>query len=87
MATSHLQLVTPANEKPAVVSNNPAGRKKNNQYRDGEHSPSEWGRSRDCQRWTMGFRDATMIRLAYRHGLRAKELVELRWRRSIWTRP
>jgi hypothetical protein len=81
MANSHLQLVVPANEKPTVVSNNPAGRKKTDQYRDRKHLlPSEVevviAGAKDG-RW--GFRDATLIRLACRHGLRAKELVELPW--------
>jgi integrase len=81
MANSHLQLITPTNEKPTVVSPNPAGRKKNDQYRDREHLlPSEVevliAGAKDG-RW--GFGDATMIRLAYRHGLRAKEVVELPW--------
>jgi integrase len=81
MAISHLHLVTPANEKPTVASNNPAGRKKNDQYRDREHlQPSEVERLIEAAKGNRnGHRDATMIRLAYRHGLRAMELVELSW--------
>jgi integrase len=82
MANSHLHLVAPANKKP-TVSNNPAGRKENDAYREREHLlPSEVDQlltGAKEGRW--GFRDATMIRLAYRHGLRAKELVELSWAR------
>jgi integrase len=66
MAKSHLQLVVPANEKPTVASNNPAGRKKNDQYRDREHlQPSEVERLIEAARGNRnGQRDATMIRLA-----------------------
>ena len=33
---------------------------------------------RDCQRNRQGYRDATIILIAFRHGLRASELVDLR---------
>src|SRR5215471_8802221 len=89
MSNSHLHLVAPANEKLTVVSNNPAGRKPNEAYRDRGHLlPSEVDQllvGANEGRW--GFRDATMIRLAYRHGLRAKELVELPWTQVTSTRP
>jgi site-specific recombinase XerD len=81
MAKSHLHLVLPAIEKPTVVSNNPAGRLDNVDYRDREHLfASEVERLIEAAKDNRnGHRDATMIRMAYRHGLRAKELVELAW--------
>ena len=81
MAKPNLILVGPANEKPTVAGNNPNGRKGNDEYREREHLlPSEVEQliagAKDG-RW--GHRDATMIRLAYHHGLRAAEVVSLAW--------
>jgi integrase len=80
MGNPNLKLVEPANEK-VTVSFNPSGRKCNLDYRDREHLLSTEvekliAGAKDG-RW--GFRDATMIRFAYHHGLRASELVELEW--------
>jgi integrase len=56
-------------------------RKPNAEYRSREHlTEREVGRLIEVvrgNRW--GHRDATMVLLAYRHGLRASELVDLRW--------
>jgi integrase len=81
MAKSHLHLVPPATEKPTVVSNNPADRLDNVDYRDREHLfASEVERLIEASKDNRnGHRDATMIPMAYRHRLRAKELVELAW--------
>ena len=81
MTNYQLHLVAPATEKPTVASNNPAGRKKNDQYRDREHLlPSEVDRLVEAAKGNRnGYRDATMIRLAYHHGLRALEVVDLEW--------
>jgi site-specific recombinase XerD len=80
MGKSNLRLVAPTNEN-LTVGINPAGRKPNGVYRDREHLlPSEVDQliaGAKESRW--GFRDATMIRIAYHHGLRARELVELTW--------
>jgi integrase len=64
-----------ATKKPAV------GRLKNEVYRSREHlTPTEVDQlisaARD-NRW--GHRDATMLMMAFRHGLRASELCGLRW--------
>ena len=37
----------------------------------------EWGKKRKSSRY--GHRDATMILIGYRHGLRASELCDLQW--------
>jgi integrase len=82
-AIAHLTLVAPANEKFAVRSA-PAKlprRKPNAEYRSREHlTEREVERLIEAMkgnRW--GHRDATMVLIAFRHGLRASELVDLRW--------
>jgi integrase len=56
-------------------------RKPNAEYRSREHlTEREVGRLIEAMkgnRW--GHRDATMVLIAFRHGLRASELVDLRW--------
>ncbi len=88
MAKPHLKLVSPATENRTVL---PAGskvvatvapnRQPNAAYRTREYlTDAEVARLMDtakANRW--GYRDATMILIAYRHGLRASELVDLRW--------
>ena len=82
-ATAHLTLVAPDNEK-CTVQSAPARfprRKPNAEYRSREHlTEREVGRLIKAvkdNRW--GHRDATIVLLAYRHGLRASELVDLLW--------
>jgi integrase len=82
-ATAHLPLVAPDNEK-CTVQSAPARlprRKPNAEYRSREHlTEREVERLIEAMkgnRW--GHRDATMILIAFRHGLRASELVDLRW--------
>ena len=77
MRKSHLKLVAPAPEKRTVAP----GRKVNTEYRTREHlTEAEVERllkvAKDNRH---GLRDATMILVAYRHGLRVSELVDLRW--------
>jgi integrase len=75
---STLKLVAPANKKRTVV---PPRRKRNAVYRSREHlTEREVERLIEAvkdNRW--GHRDSTMVLLAFRHGLRASELVDLRW--------
>ena len=82
-ATAHLTLVAPDNEK-FTVQSAPARlprRKLNVEYRSRKHlTEHEVGRLMEAMkgnRW--GHRDATMVLMAFRHGLRASELVDLRW--------
>jgi integrase len=73
MANAHLKLVTPTGEIPTVAPR----RGKNAEYRTREHlTQSEVERLIEA---ASSHRDATMILLAFRHGLRASELVDLRW--------
>jgi integrase len=75
---SHLRVVTPTTEKITVGA---GGRQNNAAYRTREHlTEAEVERLIDAakgNRW--GHRDATMILVAFRHGFRASELVDLRW--------
>ena len=82
-ATAHLTLVAPGNEKFTVRSapGKLPRRKSNAQCRSREHLTE-----REVERLIeavndnrYGHRNATMVLLAYRHGLRASELVDLRW--------
>jgi len=74
MANSALRLVTPTGEIPTVQT---PRRQANQHYRTREHlSEHEVERLIEA---TSSHRDGTMILLAFRHGLRAAELVDLRW--------
>jgi integrase len=74
MANPHLKLVTPTGNIPTVHT---PRRGKNAEYRTREHlTAAEVERLIEA---TLSHRDATMILLAFRHGLRAAELVGLQW--------
>jgi integrase len=76
-AFAHLALVVPTIETCTVVP----VRKRNKVYRTREYlTEREVDKLIDAakgNRW--GLRDSTMVLLAFRHGLRASELVDLRW--------
>jgi integrase len=74
MAT-HLKLIAPSTVKRTV------GRKPNAELRTREHlTATEVDRLIEAAKGNrQGHRDATMILLAYRHGLRASEVCDLRW--------
>jgi integrase len=77
LAKSHLQLVAPATEKRTVTPR----RRPNADLRTREYltetEVEQLLSVTKTNRW--GHRDAAMILVAYRHGLRASELVDLRW--------
>jgi integrase len=77
MAKSQLKLVTPTIKKRTVTPK----RRRNGDLRTREYlTEAEVERLMKAatgNRW--GHRDATMILVAYRHGLRVSELVDLRW--------
>ena len=77
MASTHLKLVTPTTEKRTVTPRRP----KNAEVRKREYlteaEVEALTKAARGNRW--GHRDATMILVAYRHGLRVSELVDLRW--------
>jgi integrase len=77
MAKPHLRLVTPPTANRTVTPK----RVPNRDLRTREYlTPDEVDRLMTAvkyNRW--GHRDATMVLVGYRHGLRAAELVDLRW--------
>jgi integrase len=77
-AIRHLKVVSPTNEKRTVAV---PVRKPNSEYRTREHlTEAEVKKLIEAAKDNRyGRRDSTMVLLAYRHGLRASELVDLRW--------
>ena len=77
MAKAHLKLVSPARVNRTVTPK----RKTNASYRTREHlTESEVDKLvKAAKANRYGLRDSTMIFLAFRHGLRAAELVDLQW--------
>ncbi len=77
MAKSHLRLVAPATKKRTVTPR----RRRNGDLRTREYlTEAEVERLMEAASGNRyGYRDATMILVAYRHGLRVSELVDLRW--------
>jgi type 1 fimbriae regulatory protein FimB/type 1 fimbriae regulatory protein FimE len=77
LAKSHLRLITPVTEKQTVTPR----RRPNAELRTREYlTAAEVERllkATKGNRWS--HRDSTMILVAYRHGLRASELTDLRW--------
>jgi integrase len=80
-AIRHLKVVRPGNVKRTVAL---PVRKPNAAYRSREHlTEREVERLVEAakdNRW--GHRDSTMVLLAFRHGLRASEVVDLRWEQA-----
>ena len=75
-AKSRLKPVAPSGDNRAVPTRRP-----NSEFRKREHlTPTEVGKLIEAARSNRyGLRDATMIRVAYRHGLRASEICDLEW--------
>ena len=78
----NLALAAPDNEKFTVISASQiAQAQTQRRYRPREHlterEVERLIKAMKGNRW--GHRDATMVLMAFRHGLRAAELVDLRW--------
>jgi type 1 fimbriae regulatory protein FimB/type 1 fimbriae regulatory protein FimE len=77
MVKSHLRLVSPPTVNRTVrPRRRPNGDLRTREYLT-EAEVERLMKDANGNRW--GHRDATMILVAYRHGLRAAELVDLRW--------
>src|ERR1700688_794481 len=77
MAKAHLKLVTPATVKRTVTPRRlPNGKLRPREYLTEAEVERLMAAAKDNR---YGHRDATMALVAYRHGLRASELVDLRW--------
>jgi integrase len=81
-AKPNLRLVTPATKNRAVAPL----RRPNREFRSREHlTQSEVEKLIETTKDNRyGHRDATMILVAYRHGLRAAEICDLRWEQIDW---
>ena len=77
MAKAHLNLVTPATVKRTVTPKRLPNRDLRTRGYLTEAEVEKLVAAAKGNRW--GHRDATMVLLAYRHGLRVAELVDLRW--------
>jgi site-specific recombinase XerD len=77
MAKSHLKLVTPAILNRTVTPTRPPNADLRTREYLTEAEVERLMTAARKNRW--GHRDATMILVAYRHGLRVSELVDLRW--------
>ena len=77
LAKSHQQIIPPTGENRAVLPQ----RLPNAEYRQREHlTPSEVEKLIETAKLNRyGQRDATMILMTYRHGLRASEVCDLEW--------
>ena len=77
MGNAHLKLVAPTVQKRTVMPT----RAKNSDLRTREYLTEQEVEELmvAARRHRYGHRDATMILLAYRHGLRASEVIDLRW--------
>ena len=77
MAKAHLRLVTPSTVNRTVTPKRvPNGHLRTREYLTEAEVERLMAAARK-NRW--GHRDATMILVAYRHGFRPAELVDLRW--------
>ena len=77
MAKRHLRLVTPATVNRTVTPKRPPNSKLRTREYLTEAEVERLMNATKGNRW--GHRDATMVLVAYRHGLRVSELVDLRW--------
>jgi integrase len=82
-AKANLRLVKPAIQKRAVAPR----RRPNSEFRSREHlTETEVEKLIDVTKDNRyGHRDATMFLVAYRHGLRASEICDLRWEQIDFT--
>ena len=77
MVKHHLKLATPAIVNRTVIPKRPPNRTLRTREYLTEAEVKRLMTAAKDNRW--GRRDATMILMAYRHGLRVSELVDLRW--------
>ena len=77
MAKSRLRLVTPSTVLRTVMPRRPPNRDLRTREHLTEAEVERLMKATKDNRY--GHRDATMILVAYRHGLRVSELVDLRW--------
>jgi integrase len=79
--TAHLHLVRPSNENRSVRARRLPARPSNSELRPREYLTADELEQlmAVARRSRHGLRDATLILVAYRHGLRAVEVCDLEW--------
>ena len=77
MAKPHLKVVSPTTVNRTVTPRRPPNTELRTREYLTEAEVDKLIEAAKANRW--GYRDATMILVCYRHGLRASELVDLRW--------
>src|SRR5262249_47781460 len=77
MAKRHLRLISPATINRTVAPRRPPNRNLRTREYLTEAEVERLMKAATRTRW--GHRDSTMVLVAYRHGLRASEVVDLRW--------
>jgi integrase len=77
MPKRHLKLITPATVNRTVTPKRPPNSKLRTREYLTEAEVERLMKAATRNRW--GHRDSTMVLVAYRHGLRASEVVDLRW--------
>src|SRR5947209_7862066 len=81
--TAHLRLVGPRNENRTVPIRPPNAELRQREYL----TPAEVEKLiKVAREGRHGHRDATLILIAYRHGLRASEICDLEWSQVEWRR-
>jgi len=81
--SEHLRLVSPRHENRSVPTRPANGDLRQREYLTPQEIERLMKAARDGR---YGHRDATLILIAYRHGLRASELCELEWAQVEWGR-
>jgi site-specific recombinase XerD len=84
MAKRHLRLVMPAIKNRTVTPTRPPNAELRTREYLTEAEVERLMKAAAKNRW--GHRDATMVLVAYRHGLRASETVDLRWEQIEFAR-
>lgn len=80
---AHLRVVSPRNENRTVPTRPPNADLRQREYL----TPAEIERlMKAARKGRHGHRDATLILIAYRHGLRASEVCDLEWSQVEWGR-
>src|SRR6185437_14425013 len=74
--TAHLRLITPSNENRSVPVRPPNSELRTREYLTPKEVEKLIKAAKDG-RW--GHRDATLVLVAFRHGLRASEICDLEW--------
>src|SRR5262245_5409873 len=82
--TAHLRVVSPSHVNRSVPVRPPNAELRTREYLTEKEVEKLMATARKSARY--GHRDATLILVAFRHGLRASELCDLEWSQVEWGR-